>query len=97
MRMLLHAVVDTPTGNKSVADGTIAEGIGKAMDMLKPEAAYFFGYQGKRSVFFVFDMEDSSQIPAAVEPLFAALNAEVTLTPCMNIDDLKKGIAALAG
>jgi hypothetical protein len=97
MRMLLHAIIDTPSGNKAITDGSLAEGMGKAMDMLKPEAAYFFPYGGKRSAFFVFDMEDSSQIPALVEPMLMALNAEVTITPCMNGDDLKRGLGALGG
>jgi hypothetical protein len=41
----------------------------------------------------VFDMTDAAQIPAIVEPLFLAAKAQVTLTPCMNVDDLEKGLA----
>jgi hypothetical protein len=41
----------------------------------------------------VFDMTDASQIPAIVEPLFLGAKAQVTLTPCMNVDDLEKGLA----
>jgi hypothetical protein len=52
---------------------------------------------GKRSAIFVFDMQDSSQIPAIVEPAFRDVNAEVYLTPAMNMEDLQKGLAAFAG
>ena len=44
----------------------------------------------------VFDMKDTSQIPAIAEPLFTELDAGVSCTPVMNIDDLRKGLAALS-
>ena len=37
-------------------------------------------------------MEDSSEIPVIAEPLFQNLNADLTLTPVMNAEDVKKGI-----
>ena len=41
---------------------------------LKPEAAYFLDWDGKRTGFIVFDMQDTSQIPAVAEPWFLALD-----------------------
>ncbi len=40
-------------------------------------------------------MTDPSQIPSIAEPLFLGANANVTLTPCMNLEDLQKGLAQL--
>lgn len=57
---------------------------------MKPEAAYFFANEGKRSAFVVFDMTDTSQIPAVAEPWFLAFNAHVEIVPAMNLDDLKR-------
>jgi hypothetical protein len=37
-------------------------------------------------------MNDASDIPGIVEPLFAGLNAKVQLLPAMNAEDLKKGL-----
>jgi hypothetical protein len=40
-------------------------------------------------------MHDSSQIPALAEPFFMGFNAEVRLTPVMNLDDLQNGLSGL--
>ena len=40
----------------------------------------------------LFDMQNVSDIPSIVEPLFMGFNAEVDLLPVMNADDLKKGL-----
>ena len=56
---------------------------------LKPEAAYFFAdNDGQRSGSIVFDMKDTSQIPAIAEPWFPAFNAKVSLRPIMTPQDL---------
>jgi len=41
-------------------------------------------------------MQDSSEIPSLVEPLFITLNASVAPTPVMNLADLGAGLAAAA-
>jgi hypothetical protein len=43
----------------------------------------------------VFDMADSSQIRVVSEPLFQTGSARVTLTPCINLDDLQAGLSQL--
>ncbi len=37
------------------------------MEALKPEAAYFYPEDGKRTAIMVFDMTGSWQLPATVE------------------------------
>jgi len=39
----------------------------------------------------VFDLTDPSQIPVLTEPMYQQGKAKVTLTPCMNLEDLEKG------
>ena len=97
MRMMLKAVVDTAAGNAVIADGSIGQVIGGLVDQLHPEAAYFAGEDGQRACFMVFDMNDAADLPSICEPLFRAGNARVTVTPCMNLEDMQKGLASLQG
>ncbi len=92
MRMMLKVKIPVEAGNAAFKDGSLGKNIQEAMDNLKPEAAYFLPEDGVRTSLFVFDMEDVSQIPVIVEPLFLGLNADVSLTPVMNADDVRKGI-----
>jgi hypothetical protein len=41
-----------------------------------------------------FDMQDVSDIPGIVEPLFMGFDAELEIIPAMNADDLKLGLSA---
>ncbi len=94
MRTLLKAVIPTEAGNPAILNGRIEQLIKQVAERLHPEAMYFLPQNGKRGMLIVFDMADPSQIPAISEPLFIELNAEVELTPVMNLDDVTKGIAA---
>jgi hypothetical protein len=96
MRMMLRAVVDTEAGNEALRNGSMLKVIEQMMQQLNPEAAYFVGSEeGQRSCVVVFDMADPSQLPAISEPLFQIGKARVTLTPCMNLDDVQKGLSQL--
>jgi hypothetical protein len=96
MRMMLRAVVDTEAGNEALRNGSMLKVIEQMMQQLNPEAAYFVGSEdGQRSCVVVFDMADPSQLPAISEPLLQIGKARVTLTPCMNIDDVQKGLSQL--
>ena len=93
MRMMLKAVMDTEAGNEAARKGQLQEVTKQIVSQLNPEAAYFVAEAGQRSCLVVFDMTDSSQIPVIAEPLFLGAKAQVTLSPCMNIEDLEKGLA----
>ena len=91
MRMLLRVSIPVETGNAAAKDGTLGSTIEGILADLKPEAAYFFADDnGNRSGSIVFDMKDTSQIPAIAEPWFIAFNAKVSLRPVMTPQDLAK-------
>lgn len=95
MRCLLQVELPIEAGNAGIKSGKLPEVIGATMEKWKPEAAYFFPSNGARACLMVVNLDNPSQIPALVEPLFLALSAKVVVTPVMTIDDLKKGLAAL--
>ena len=95
MRIMLKAQLPVEKGNEAIADGTLPKTIEEAMTRLKPEAAYFFAEDGKRTALMIFDMDDVSQIPVVAEPFFVNLNADVDFRPVMNAEDLQKGLQAL--
>ena len=97
MRMLLKATLDTEKPRKVLQEGRMQEVLRQVMERLQPEAAYFYGEQGRRNMFFVFDMRDPSELPSITEPLFNEAGAEVYITPVMNQDDLQKGIQQAFG
>ncbi|MGW7271445.1 hypothetical protein ACWGH5_13065 [Streptomyces sp. NPDC054864] len=97
MRVMLRARLDTQVTNEAYRNGTLPKIIQSVTEQLKPEAAYFGPSDGGRTATFVFDMQDSSEIPAAAEPFLLELGAEIELHPVMNAEDLRKGLAAQQG
>ncbi len=97
MRMMMRAVVeDMEAGNEAVRSGSVQKIIQATLDQLQPEAVYFVPEDGYRSVLAVFDMTDSSQLPAICEPMYQGVRARVSITPCMNLEDMQRGLAQLS-
>ena len=97
MRMLLRVSIPAESGNAAVKNGTLGTTIERILADLKPEAAYFMADDnGNRSGSIVFDMKDTSQIPAVAEPWFLAFNAKVSFRPVMNPQDLAKAGPSIA-
>ncbi|MEU2348723.1 hypothetical protein [Modestobacter sp. NPDC049651] len=95
MRMMLRAVMNTQAGNAAIRDGSIGPSLRQLVDQLHPEAAYFFPEDGRRACLMVFDMTDSAQLPVITEQLFLTMGAQVTCVPCMNMDELVRGLSEM--
>jgi hypothetical protein len=94
--MMLEISIPVESGNKAARSGTLGTTLQKILGSLKPESAYFFATdKGERGGYIVFDMQDPSQIPAAAEPFFLALNATLKFQPVMTPDDLGKAMPAI--
>lgn len=89
--MMMQFTIPVEAGNNAAMSGAFGAAFQKTLESLKPEAAYFgAGTSGERGGVIVFDMKDTSQIPAIAEPFFLAFNAKVTFFPVMSAQDLAK-------
>lgn len=91
MRMLMQLSIPVEAGNQAARTDAFGPSFQKILEALKPEAAYFTTTaSGERGGFIVFDLADTSQIPAVAEPFFLAFNARLNFSPVMNAQDLAK-------
>ena len=96
MRFLMKLSLPPEPFNHYVKDGSIGARMGKIMEDIKPEAAYFSAAGGHRGGILVVHMDNTSQIPALAEPWFLMFNADVEFHPTMTPEDLgKAGLEAL--
>ena len=89
MRMMMTVTFPVETFNAAVRDGTAAMKMGRILEEIKPEAAYFTDTDGKRSGVLIVNLTDASQIPALAEPWMLLFSASIQLKPVMTIEDLK--------
>jgi hypothetical protein len=88
MRMRLQVVIPHEPFNALVLNGTAGATIGKILETIKPEAAYFTETDGKRTAFLIVNVENASQIPFFAEPFFLKFNAGCKFHPVMLPEDL---------
>jgi hypothetical protein len=89
--MMLKVTFDTETFNEAVRDGSAGQKMGRILEEIQPEAAYFIEENGKRTGVLFVDMAETSGIPALAEPWFLHFNAGVEIHPAMTPEDLRKG------
>ena len=90
MRCMLTFRVPPGEGNAAMKDGTLMPAFQSIMEELQPEAAYFTGVEGARGGYLIVNMDDASQLPAMVEPLFLGLGATVQIQPVFTLDDMPR-------
>ncbi len=93
MRFLIKASWPVEAGNRAAKEGFKA--VPAILEELKPEAAYFYEENGKRTGLFITDIKDASQMPAIAEPWFLGFNAAVEFHPAMVPQDLEKAGPAI--
>jgi hypothetical protein len=90
MRMLVHVKIPHEPFNTMVRNGTVEKTLNRIMEEMKPEAAYFTNYKGRRGAIMIVDMADPSKVPTIAEPWFLLLNADVEFHVVMKPEDLQK-------
>lgn len=97
MRFVMRVSMPLEKFNEEVLNGTAGATIGKILDEIKPEAAYFCAAEGKRGGFLIVNLENASEMPRLAEPFFLKFNATVEFLPTMTPEDLQNaGLDAIA-
>ena len=90
MRMIMHIDFPPEPFNTLVRNGTVGAAQQKALNDVKPEAAYFSEENGRRGAVLIVDVPEASKIPALSEPFFLTMNADVRFRIAMTPEDLAK-------
>jgi hypothetical protein len=79
----------TDESNGWIRDGSIGQKMESILGETQPEAAYFGSVDGNRGGYLVINMDEASEIPAKLEPLFQELGATVECSPVMVPEELR--------
>lgn len=89
MKMLLTVEFPLEPFNSLVRSGKAGELIGRILQTIKPEAAYFTEQDGKRGGIFVIDVQAPSAVPTFAEPFFLNFQASCKFRILMSPEDLQ--------
>ncbi len=96
MKMLLTVEIPHEPFNSLVRSGKAGEIIGRILETIKPETAYFTEQDGTRGAIFVIDVKTPSDVPSFSEPFFLNFQADCKFRILMSPEDLRKaGLEAL--
>jgi hypothetical protein len=90
MKMLLTVEIPHEPFNSLVRNGQAGEILGRILETIKPEAAYFTEHDGTRGAVLVIDVQNSSDIPSFAEPFFLSFEANCKFRILMSPQDLQK-------
>ena|SRR6266496_3001436 len=90
MRMLLTVEFPHEPFNSLVKSGKAGQLLGKILDAIKPEAAYFTEQDGMRGGIFVVNLQNAADVPTFAEPFFLQFQANCRFRIVMSPEDLRK-------
>jgi hypothetical protein len=88
--MLLNVTLPHEPFNTAVRNGTAGKILGKILEAIKPEAAYFTEQNGHRAGYLIVNVNRPSDIPALAEPWFLNFHADCHFRIAMTPDDLQQ-------
>lgn len=89
MKMLLSVEFPLEPFNTFVRDGSAGQKIGRILESIKPESAYFTEQDGSRGGIFLVDVESASDVPKFAEPFFLIFQASCKFRIAMSPNDLQ--------
>jgi hypothetical protein len=90
MKMLLTVEFPPEPFNALVKSGEVGEIIGRILETIRPETAYFGEQDGRRGAIFVINVQTPSEIPLFAEPFFLNFDASCKFRVLMSPEDLQK-------
>jgi hypothetical protein len=90
MKMLFTVEFPLEPFNSLVRSGKAGEVMGRILETIKPEMAYFTEQDGKRGGIFVINVQSPSDVPSFSEPFFIKFHASCKFRILMNPEDLQK-------
>ena len=90
MRLLMQVVIPVEKGNASVLDGSMEAAFNNFMNAAEPSMAYFYLQDGKRAATFIIEETNQSKLMGYNEALFAALNADISITPVLTQEEISE-------
>jgi hypothetical protein len=90
MKMLLSVDFPLEPFNSLVRSGKAGEILGRILETIKPETAYFTEQDGKRGGIFVVNVQNPSDVPVLAEPFFLKFNASCKFRVLMSPEELQK-------
>ena len=90
MKFLMKVGIPTVSGNKAMRNGNMLKQIQSYLKEVRPEAAYFSIECGKRTMFLIVDVPSAEKMPEIAEPLWLDFEAEVFVTPIMDVMEFEK-------
>ncbi|MBI3696408.1 MAG: hypothetical protein HY238_16415 [Acidobacteria bacterium] len=95
MRFLVRATLPLEAGNALLKNPSMGKIMADVLGDLKPETVYYCVDKGQRTIYLVLTVQDASQIPSIVEPLWLALKADIEFIPAMNQAEFEKAVPGL--
>ncbi len=90
MKMLLTVEIPHEPFNSLVRSGKAGEILGRILETIKPEVAYFTEQDGTRGGIFVINVQTPSDVPTFSEPFFLNFQANCKFRILMSPEDLQK-------
>ena len=88
MRMLLNVSMPHEPFNTLVRENKAGKILGRILEELRPEAAYFTEQDGMRGAVLIVNVNDPSRLPSFAEPFFLNFNADCRFRVVMSAEEL---------
>lgn len=90
MKMLLTVEIPHEPFNSLVRSGKAGEILGRILESIKPEMAYFTEQDGTRGAVLVVNVQTPSDVPRLAEPFFLHFQANCRFRIAMSPEDLQQ-------